>query len=309
MAIRYIIRPSDIRTTPRLLKEALGAERTVAYPFQGTRRPSILKDFFLTYPPIEETEEYAQSLSNNSRRSTLAGVSRNGLRGESRSLESVASNISERSEQCLGNYSTIRSFFTKSKPGQRRELASIGFHVPFTIYGRERLGEISIPRNQQALFVKRPNRHRGGSGWSLLSTEENQEISRRPDSCTTSQGEYIQQILPKDYEYRIIICRGNLLITLLKRNTGGLSPLVPWNHQQGSSFVTVENIENNRLRRTDIYNKIQEATFLKHIDLCAIDVLYLKNPARYYVLELNFCPGLTIESNIQKVRNHVLQIS
>lgn len=306
MTIRYIIRPSDILTTPRKLKEAFNAQRTLAFPFQGTRRPSVLKDFFLTYPPIEEIEEYAQSLSNPSNRQLL--VSRANSESRSRSISRSMESLEDTSRR-LANYSLVREFFSKNKPLQRLYLAEhCGFSIPWTRYGSTSGGTMET-NNQQPTFCSRPTRHRAGSGWNLLSESQVQELTQRPDSFTTSREEYIQQVLPKNYEYRIIICKGKALITLLKRNIENLSPLVPWNHQHGSSFVTVENIENNRLRRTDIYQKIENAELLKHIDLCAIDVLYLKNPARYFLLELNFCPGLTIDSNIEKVKNHVNQVS
>ena len=306
MAIRYIIRPSDILTTPRKLKEAFNAKRTLAFPFQGTRRPSVLKDFFLTYPPIEEIEEYAQSVPNSSNRSSLVHrtISQSRLRGRPEYSSIMDSNL-----RTLENYSLVREFFSKNKPLQRLYLAEhCGFSIPWTRYGSTSDGTMET-NNRQPTFCSRPTRHRAGSGWNVLSESQVQELTQRSDSFTTSREEYIQQVLPKNYEYRIIICKGKALITLLKRNIENLSPLVPWNHQHGSSFVTVENIENNRLRRTDIYQKIENAELLKHIDLCAIDVLYLKNPARYFLLELNFCPGLTIDSNIEKVKNHVNQVS
>lgn len=305
MSVRYVIRPSDILSTPRKLKEAFNAQRTLAFPFQGTRRPSILKDFFLTYPPIEELEEHAQSVSNSSSRSLVQRTLHNRrIRSSTNSVESL-----ENTSGLLASYSLVREFFTKNKPLQRLYLAEhCNFSIPWTSY-RSRSNGTLERNNQRPTYCSRPTRHRAGSGWNVLSDSQAQELTQRPDSFSTSGEEYIQQVLPKDYEYRIIVCRGKTLITLLKRNTENLSPLVPWNHQHGSSFVTVENMENNRLRRTDIYQKIENAELLKHIDLCAIDVLYLKNPARYFVLELNFCPGLTIDSNIEKVKNHVLQIS
>ena len=306
MSIRYVIRPSDILSTPRKLKEAFNAQRTLAFPFQGTRRPSVLKDFFLTYPPIEEIEEHAQSISNSSSRLFVQGALHN---RRARSQSANLGSLEPSTHWKLENYSLVREFFTKNKPLQRFYLSEqCNFSIPWTRY-RNRSNGTFERNNQQPTYCSRPTRHRAGSGWNVLSDSQAQELTQRPDSFSTSGEEYIQQVLPKDYEYRIIVCRGKTLITLLKRNTENLSPLVPWNHQHGSSFVTVENMENNRLRRTDIYQKIENAELLKHIDLCAIDVLYLKNPARYFVLELNFCPGLTIDSNIEKVKNHVLQIS
>lgn len=49
MAIRYIVRPSGILTTPNALKEALGAAQVVKASF-SRERLSLAKDFFFAYP-------------------------------------------------------------------------------------------------------------------------------------------------------------------------------------------------------------------------------------------------------------------
>lgn len=98
------------------------------------------------------------------------------------------------------------------------------------------------------------------------------------------------------------------MITLLKRHPD-ISPLLPWNHARGSSFVTVTNPENNRLRHTDVYGVIENnREFFQAIDLCALDVLVnLRHDIPYVISEINFCPSVSIPSNLERIRNAFLQ--
>jgi hypothetical protein len=94
MAIRYIVRPSGIRTTPNALKEALGARRTVPVASTGySFDPS--QDFFFALP----------------RPGQLApGV----LEGRTAS------------------YHQLYNFFAATKYSQRKQLAAGGIKVPLT---------------------------------------------------------------------------------------------------------------------------------------------------------------------------------
>lgn len=65
------------------------------------------------------------------------------------------------------------------------------------------------------------------------------------------------------------------------------------------------NPDNNRLRHTDIYERISNASrLLNNLDLVGIDVMYTKR-GEYVVTEFNLCPAITLEHNIQKVTEHV----
>lgn len=136
---------------------------------------------------------------------------------------------------------------------------------------------------------------------ALNSSEET-----NPSNSWDPTQEYLQELYPKNHEYRIVIVRGTPLITLIKRVPEGTPQESPWNHAQGASFVTVEDLDNNRLRHTGIYNLINSNSFFKAIDLCGLDVLVnLRHPQPYVITELNLAPSLTIPSNIQRVVSHV----
>ena len=281
--IRYIIRPRSILTTPRLLKEALGAQRTLQYPIVSrVRRPDYSRDFFLCYPSIDELTNAFNS-------------------------------------EIMVLYDSIRAFYVRNKPEQRAFLSSLGFPTPSTfqrgnVEGMEE-GCVSTPRT----FIARPLRHSGGREYRLLrspicttigsnssSESSGNQTEINPNSWDPTT-EYLQELYPKDYEYRIIISRGTPLITLLKRVPESISNELPWNHQQGSTFITVTDWSNNRLRHTNVYDIIESnQDFFRGIDLCGLDILVnLRHPQPYVITELNLCPSLTIPDNLRKVAEHV----
>ena len=309
MSIRFVIRPASILSTPRRLKEALHAERTLRYPGPSRQKPSLQKDFFLTYPRIEELEEYAQNLSN-SPQSVLVPTSSHTSGNNSRSSNMGLLGENTVSRSILDNYRTVYGFASVNKPEQRRILSEQGFPIPITALrkvsgtpGWYRGTELSAmgsssPVHSEVSYIVRPLRHSQGRGWRLTS-----------DPTDFHEGtEYIQEVYPKNYEYRVIAVRGKPLITLLKRNINNIPQDQPWNHANGSSFVTVQSQELNRLRRTNVYDLIEQSQLLKGIDLAGVDILYAGN-GKYVVAEVNLCPSLQIETNLEEVARYVLSLS
>lgn len=308
MPVRFIIRPASILSTPRRLKESLGARHTYRWPSISRHKPSILKDFFLYYPPIEELEEYAESLSNSSRRPRRRIPIPGGwVRGGPINLEPDSNTVTSLSS-ILDSYTTVRAFAAATKPAQRSLLRADGFPTPFTASSHEEL-EQCLASNvggglrtdqtgpESCAYIVRPLRHSQGRGWRLTSNPSDFQEGR----------EYVQGVYPKNYEYRILAVRGTPLVTLLKRRPEHLTQDQPWNHANGSTFVTVTDENNNRLRHTNVYQLIEQSQLLKGIDLCGIDVMYSRRND-YAIAEVNLCPSLKIESNLQRISNHVLSL-
>lgn len=209
----------------------------------------------------------------------------------------------------MDSYSTARAFASASKPSQRLLLHQHGFPVPRTSFssstsqstdntieaiwfGVDRSGR---DLGTQPTYIVRPLRHSGGQGYRLTDNPSDYEEGR----------EYIQEVYPKNHEYRIIVVRGKPLFTLYKRRPETLTYDQPWNHANGSSFVTVGNPDNNRLRHTDVYERINNASrLLNNLDLVGIDVMYARR-GEYVITEFNLCPAITLEHNLQKVVEHV----
>jgi hypothetical protein len=187
-------------------------------------------------------------------------------------------------------YRVLRVFSSSSKYHQRHLLSEFGISVPKS---RERLGEGSVSPSEGEKFVVRPLRHSQGRDYRLTTSW---------DDFREGQ-EYISVLFPKRWEYRLIFCFGTPLITLIKRVPEGLSYEQPWNHANGSTFITVTNEENNRLRHTDVVERLAAYEVIQHAHLVAADIL-LDKDHNYAVTELNFCPALTIENNIQRVASH-----
>lgn len=287
MTIRYVIRPPNILSTPRALKQGLGARRTLSPPFSNGRKPSLSRDFFLFYPQIEDLEEHGTLLRNT----------------HNRSLHQPTEGRSSRLhwQRTLDHYQNIRTFFASNKPQQRATLRDSSFPVPpFAIRRSEFSGMVEMARHlgfPSTKYIVRALRHSGGIGW---------RITESPTDFTEGE-EYIQCVYPKNHEYRIIVCRGVPIITLLKQVPSDLPRSQPWNHANGSSFVTVNDPSNDRLRHTDVYDRIAACELFKHIDLLGIDIMY-RRQNEYAVCEVNFCPGIHIQDNLQKVVSHVLQV-
>lgn len=315
MTFRFIIRPAHILSTPKLLQQTLGAERTLRWPEPSRYKPSYQKDFFLTYPPIEELEEYAHTLRRSPQHRIPTRVPHDPT---TQLVRILAQNQSERIERYLADYQSARTFASSTKPEQRRQLYTLGFPVPWTSSqntGPQTLEPFGIPQypttpgyemgleptqsnvvsEQITRYIVRPLRHSGGQGWRLTDSPSDFREGR----------EYIQEVYPKDHEYRIIAIRGEPLITLYKRRPEHLSFDQPWNHTNGSSFVTVHNPDNNRLRHTDIYTRIAATDLFKSLDLIGLDIM-LSRRNHYVITELNLCPAITIPDNLQRIKDHVL---
>lgn len=253
------------------LKDALGARRCVAV--DAPRQVSWSKDFFLAYPPVERLEEHhAQTHPAH--------------RGE-RELRPHTPLLLDP----LAEYRRLLQYYRGNKGTQRQLLADAGIPTPASQLRRGTL-------ETGGRYVVRPLRHFGGSDY---------RITDDPDDFVEGQ-EYISRLYPKRHEYRIIFVLGQALITLYKRVPLGIDPDGPWNHASGSSFVTVTQEENNRLRRTDCVERLSQLDVVKSAHLVAADIMLGRREDGYAVCELNFCPSLTIASNLERIRTHVHQV-
>lgn len=191
-------------------------------------------------------------------------------------------------------YRKLSSFASVHKLAQRHHLHRDGLLIP---HSGGRYGWIhpngELPNN--TTFIVRPLHHYGGQGWRTTTNPNDFEEGR----------EYIQELFPKTHEYRVVYVLGTPLITLLKKVEEGTPVDLPWNHSHGSSFVTVNNPDNNRLRHTDVYERLTENDIIKHAHIVGVDIMYNKHDRTYRVCEFNFCPSLQIEDNVRKVVEHV----
>lgn len=282
MRPRFILRPKGILTTPLLLKTILGAKRTITV--DSSRRPDWFRDFFLTYPPIEALDVQTDHGSTGSRRNT----------GNQPRLFGYGNAVAGWVE----NYRLCSTFSRRNKALQRVALEGEGLPCPPTATthdGALGLGhqvlELQYPSRK---FIVRPLRHRAGQGWRL---------TENPTDFIEGE-EYIQSVYPKNHEYRVIVVRGVPIITLLKRVPADTPRSSPWNHSMGSTFITVTDPSNDRLRRTDVYDRIAASPLLRLFDLIGIDVMYRRDN-EYAVSEVNLCPALQIPSNLDKVARYV----
>jgi hypothetical protein len=162
----------------------------------------------------------------------------------------------------------------------------------------ERLSTEPLTRVFHYEYVVRPLRHSQGIGYRITS-----------DPLDFEEGkEYISRLYPKAHEYRVIFVYGTPLITLLKRVPEDIDRDGPWNHAAGSSFVTVTGPTKNRLRHFDVVEKLRAFEVVQTAHLVGADIMLGPDKSGYAVTELNFCPSITIPSNLERIRNHVAQV-
>ncbi len=172
-------------------------------------------------------------------------------------------------------YAEMRAFFSANKKEQWEVLKKY-FMTP----------EIDKPP-----YVVRPLRHEGGIGFEIVN-----ELPNESRAAT----HYWRSLWKRECEYRVIFVKGKKTITLLKRVPAGTAQDIAWNAGV-SSFVTVHDHENDRLRHTKFYEKA-EAFFKDYpFHLVAIDVLY--RDCKHRVVEVNFCPGVLIPENLELLLN------
>lgn len=187
-------------------------------------------------------------------------------------------------------YLRLYSFFSGDKPSQRSVLEQCGVPtIPFRTRKDRSLEEQLFTDEPQ--YIVRPLRHSGGKDY---------KITVGPEDFIEGK-EYISVFFPKKREYRVVFYRGFPIITLRKRVPSSLNNLQPWNHANGSTFITVSQDENNHLLKTDFYEKLKDVFFVKDSHLIGVDVL-LDKDNNYVVVEVNCCPALTIESNLDLLK-------
>lgn len=178
-------------------------------------------------------------------------------------------------------YRNLRSYASSDKRTQRR-LLNLPCPKECEYEGNQPLHPLG--------YIVRPFRHSGGSNYRWSQTLED----------FNPEAEYASEVFPKSHEYRVITVFGKIILVLRKRPPENALPHTAWNHQQGSSFQTVEASRCN-LTHTSCLDDISNNRVIQLSHLTGIDVLLARDPWRYVICEVNFCPSLSIESNLTEV--------
>lgn len=179
----------------------------------------------------------------------------------------------------------IANYYSLHKGHQRTYLKESGLNTPE-----------SYPHNVSLYgAISRPMRHRSG-----------QDYERLPAGTSVPMGvhgsRYYAPLFPKKHEYRVIYIKGHKTLVLFKRNHSNVPYDQPWNHENGTSFVTVRNPDNDRLRHTSFYRDVENHPIITKADIIGVDVM-MDNERNYAVLETNFNPQIEIEENLIAVKS------
>lgn len=187
-------------------------------------------------------------------------------------------------------YEKVQAFSALNKFTQRKELSKY-VPTPKAATTTAEAAELSGDK-----FVVRPLRHSGGLGYRV--TEDRLDFS--------AGEEYISELYRKRREYRVIFLFGQPLIFLRKKPHDGITEEAPWG-AENSFFQTVNDVSTCRLSGTDCVSRLMSFPVVRFSHIVAADILFnSKLDPSYSVLELNFCPGLDIDNNRQKVVEGIL---
>lgn len=251
--MRYLVRPRKLRRTPFRLRDALGFQRSYAYPnMRDVPVFSWESDFLIAVPSYQHVR-YAPDAFNE-----------------------------------------LRRVYVADKWKQRLWLTENGLPTPL---------DADQPEDD-IVYVRRPLRHRSGIEFECIPSESVIPMQELIAHNNTADN-YLSPLFRRTHEYRIILHKGKTVWTILKRQPEHLTQTQAWNGANGSYFVTVRNPDNNRLRHTDIYERLENNPVLASAHLLGVDVLLNHPENKYAISEINFCPSIEIDSNIEELRSHV----
>jgi hypothetical protein len=176
------------------------------------------------------------------------------------------------------SYEFLSAFYSLSKHAQRGMILQSGLKTPEGFASSH--------------FIVRPLRHFGGHDYRITSNPN--------DYNPTTQ--YISPAVEKWREYRVLFVLGSPLIILRKKPGPDAGPFDAWNHASGSFFQTIHDHASCQLSRSTFFTDAGNFCVLRDSHLVAVDVLLDRNFS-YAVTEVNFSPAVSIEANIEVIRN------
>lgn len=178
-------------------------------------------------------------------------------------------------------YGRCRSFFSKSKAGQRLALQEAGLPIPKTWISKSEVAAVTHANGQK--YVVRPYRHEGGHDYKVTS-----------NPLDFQEGvEYISELWPKDREYRILFVFGTPLVFWQKKPNDGVAADAAWGNENGR-YLTITDWNASYLKwHTTAFADIAANPVVKAAHIVAVDILYNEAKKQYVVLEFNVCPSLT----------------
>lgn len=176
------------------------------------------------------------------------------------------------------SYDFVSSFYTLSKHAQRGMLMNSGLKTP--------------EGYASSHFIVRPLHHFGGHDYRITTDANDYDPNTQ----------YISPAFEKWREYRVIFVKGSPLLVLRKKPGPDSGPFDAWNHASGSFFQTVNDHSTCQLSQTSFFTDATSFCVLRDTHLIAADVL-LDRSYNYAVTEVNFSPAISIETNLEVIRN------
>ena len=174
----------------------------------------------------------------------------------------------------------LRQYWVLNKPQQRRYLQSRGVKIPEDYDAHE------------DKWVIRPNRHTKGQHFQVVTGYRDVPSSH-----------YIAPLFPKVSEWRMVFVKGQRAYTMRKDlPIEGIPVDQPWNHANGSSFMTFRERTAPVELATSVLADLQQLPIIKDAHIMLADIMVDANN-NYAVCETGFLPGLSIAANVQTIAN------
>lgn len=201
-------------------------------------------------------------------------------------------NVNLFSNGCATDLVRLVGFYNKNKYEQRVDIRNYGLPTPASYQNALCHAE---DESGERLYVKRPKRHHGGSDFEVISSLSDSDITKF----------YYDPLIRRTNEYRLIFVKGVHVLTLSKVMPDGAPIDQPWNHSNGSRFVTVNKEQTSWFKHSrsawEFLADLHAHPVVMTSHILGVDMFYNKETNSAGIFEFNFAPALEIEDNFNKV--------
>lgn len=202
----------------------------------------------------------------------------------------------QKNRDLIEKYEHVYNFAKKNKYWQRMKMLEDGLPI---IMCSKTPNDPCFNESKHG-FIVRPDRHWGGEHYRITDNS----------SDFKPENEYISEVFLKHAEYRFLFFLGKFT-SLLKKvvpDTLKANPKEAWNHAKGSTFTSIEWEGSNICSsHPEFISKLESIPYIQHSSICGIDILWRKPYIK--ILEINYAPGITIPSTIEKVKEHMSNVN
>jgi glutathione synthase/RimK-type ligase-like ATP-grasp enzyme len=193
---------------------------------------------------------------------------------------------------------TLAAVDDENKLGEMIALKLAGIAVPKTAYGNN---EFLI--SQAKIFgfpciVKSVDGHKGQNNFLAHSETEIRKIFSQNSDTTF----LVQEFIPNDEDYRILVLDNDRIVTTLRRRRTDTHLN---NISAGGEEILITDFSNLE----HIIEVARQATRALDIEVAGVDIVVDKNTNKAYVMEVNRAPQLTLQAEINAYYDMIVNMA